>query len=108
MSEKNLDREAQNIRTLTVIGMDRGNAVRSGTTVLKINVTDASDIFSLFLKEIFKVKVNENISINTAEITYKCSKTLGTIHHTGMFTIHPINGDIKVNRHLYFEINKKL
>ncbi|XP_018422190.1 PREDICTED: protocadherin gamma-B1-like [Nanorana parkeri] len=116
--EKSLDREAQSMLTLTLTALDGGNPVRSGTAVIKIIVTDANDNFPVFLKEIYKVSVNENISTNTtlitvnatdkdegvnAQITYSFSKTLGNVHHTGMFTIHPTNGDIKLNRHLDFE-----
>ncbi|XP_077327647.1 protocadherin gamma-B1-like [Lithobates pipiens] len=116
--ENPLDRESQNIHTLTLTALDGVNPVRSGSAHIKIIVTDVNDNFPVFLKEIYKVSVNENIPINTtvitvnatdkdegvnAQITYSFGKTLGNVHHTGMFTIHPTNGEIKVNRHLDFE-----
>ncbi|XP_040200786.1 protocadherin gamma-B1-like isoform X9 [Rana temporaria] len=120
--EKSLDREAQNIHTLTLTALDGGNPVRSGSTLIKVFVTDANDNFPVFLKEMYKVSLSENILPNTtvitvaasdrdegvnAQITYSFIKTLGNVHHAGMFTIHPTNGDIKVNRHLDFEETRK-
>ncbi|XP_069812890.1 protocadherin gamma-B1-like [Dendropsophus ebraccatus] len=119
--EKSLDREAENIHILTLTAMDGGNPVRSGTALITIIVTDANDNIPIFANEIYKVSIPEDIPINTtivnvnatdkdeginAQITYSFSKTSDNIHHTGMFAINPINGDIKTNGHLDFEVTK--
>ncbi|XP_075131400.1 protocadherin gamma-B1-like isoform X13 [Leptodactylus fuscus] len=116
--EKPLDRETQNIHKLLLTAIDGGNPVRSGTAEVKIIVSDANDNFPIFSHEVYKVNVNENIPINTtiikvnatdrdegvnSQISYSFSKTSGNIHHTGMFSIHPISGDVKTNKPLDFE-----
>ncbi|XP_075712339.1 protocadherin gamma-B1-like isoform X2 [Rhinoderma darwinii] len=119
--EKSLNRETENIHILTLTAMDGGNPIRSGTAVINIIVIDANDNFPIFGNEIYKVSVQEDIPINTtivnvnatdrdegthAQITYSFSKTSDNIHHTGMFIINPINGDIKTNGNLDFEVTR--
>ncbi|XP_063784902.1 protocadherin gamma-B1-like isoform X24 [Pseudophryne corroboree] len=120
--EKPLDRETQNVHELILSALDGGNQVKSGTALVKIIVTDANDNTPTFTQDMYKVTIKENIPINStvvvlnatdrdeginAEITYSFSKTSGDLHHTGIFTIHPTNGEIKTNRQLDFEITKK-
>ncbi|XP_063784888.1 protocadherin gamma-B1-like isoform X10 [Pseudophryne corroboree] len=117
--EKSLDREKQNIHKLTLTALDGGNPARSGAAVIRIIVTDANDHFPVFNHEVYKVSVNENIPINTTvitinatdrdegingQITYSFSKASGNVHHTGTFSINPINGEIKTNSKLDFEL----
>ncbi|KAG9490963.1 hypothetical protein GDO78_006345, partial [Eleutherodactylus coqui] len=119
--EKTLDRETENIHNLILTAMDGGNPVRSGTAVVKIIISDANDNFPIFTQEVYKVKVNENIPINTtiiivnatdrdeginAQISYSFSKTSGNVHHTGMFNIHPVSGEVKTHKLLDFELVK--
>ncbi|XP_069825345.1 protocadherin gamma-B1-like isoform X2 [Dendropsophus ebraccatus] len=116
--EKAIDRETQSIHTLLLTAMDGGNPVRSGTAVIKIMVTDANDNFPVFTHEVYKVRVNENIPINStiirvnatdrdegvnAQISYSFSKTSGNVRYMGMFSIHPISGEVKTNKLLDFE-----
>ncbi|XP_056372734.1 protocadherin gamma-B1-like isoform X3 [Hyla sarda] len=116
--QKPLDREAQNIHKLVLTAMDEGNPVRSGNAVLKIIVSDSNDNFPIFTHEVYKVRVNENIPINTttiivnatdrdegvyAQISYSFSKTSVNVHHTGMFSINPISGEVKTKKPLDFE-----
>ncbi|XP_063784917.1 protocadherin gamma-B1-like isoform X39 [Pseudophryne corroboree] len=120
--EKPLDRETQNVHELMLTALDGGNPVKSGTALVKIIVTDGNDNAPTFIQDIYKVTLKENIPINStvivlnatdrdeginAEITYSFSKTSGDLHHTGIFTIHPTNGEIKTIKYLDFEVTKK-
>ncbi|XP_063786661.1 protocadherin gamma-B1-like [Pseudophryne corroboree] len=120
--EKPLDRETQNVHELILTALDGGNPVKSGTALVKVIVTDANDNAPTFTQDMYKVTLKENIPINStvivlnatdrdeginAEITYSFSKTSGDLHHTGIFTIYPTNGEIKTNKNLDFEVTKK-
>ncbi|XP_056372744.1 protocadherin gamma-B1-like isoform X12 [Hyla sarda] len=121
MLQKSLDREGEKIHMLTLTAMDGGNPIRSGTALINVIVTDANDNLPIFDNEIYKVSIQEDIPINTtivnvnatdkdegvnAQITYFFTKTSDNIHHTGMFIINPLNGDIKTNRNLDFEVTR--
>ncbi|XP_063784882.1 protocadherin gamma-B1-like isoform X4 [Pseudophryne corroboree] len=116
--EKPLDRETKIIHRMTLTALDGGNPVRSGTALIEIIIADANDNFPLFTHEIYKVSVSENIPINATiitlnatdkdegvngQITYTFSKTSGSVHHTGMFSIHPTKGNIQIKKKLDFE-----
>ncbi|XP_063786662.1 protocadherin gamma-B1-like [Pseudophryne corroboree] len=120
--EKPLDRETQNVHELIVLVLDGGNPVKSGTALVKVIVTDGNDNAPTFTQDLYKVTIKENNPINStvivlnatdrdeginAEITYSFSKTSGDLHHTGIFSIHPTNGEIKTNKYLDFEVTKK-
>uniref|UniRef100_A0A8C5MGQ5 Cadherin domain-containing protein n=1 Tax=Leptobrachium leishanense TaxID=445787 RepID=A0A8C5MGQ5_9ANUR len=117
--EKPLDREIQNIHELILTAIDGGNPVKSGSVLIKIEITDANDNFPLFTQEVYKVSVSENTPINStllhvtatdqdegsnAQITYSFRKTSGNKLHNDMFSIDAINGDIKTSRILDFEL----
>ncbi|XP_069619832.1 protocadherin gamma-B1-like isoform X30 [Ranitomeya imitator] len=117
--EKPLDRESQEIHELILTALDGGNPIRSGTTSLKINVIDGNDNAPLFSQDMYKVSLKENIPVNStvimlnatdtdeeinAEITYSFIKTSGNIHHSGIFSINSITGEIKMNGNLDFEV----
>ncbi|XP_063784907.1 protocadherin gamma-B2-like isoform X29 [Pseudophryne corroboree] len=119
--EKPLDRESQNIHELIITALDGGNPVRSGTALVRIIVTDANDNYPVFSQQLYKVSVNENTAIDTTvitinatdrdkgvngQITYSFSKTSGNVHYTGTFSINPINGEIKINKPLDFELTR--
>ncbi|XP_063784910.1 protocadherin gamma-B2-like isoform X32 [Pseudophryne corroboree] len=119
--EKPLDRETQNVHELMLSALDGGNPVKSGTALVKVIVTDANDNAPTFTQDMYKVTLKENIPINStvivlnatdrdeginAEITYSFSKTSGDLHHTGIFSIHPTNGEIKTSKNLDFELAK--
>ncbi|XP_075711690.1 protocadherin gamma-B1-like [Rhinoderma darwinii] len=118
--EKILDRETQNIHNLILTAMDGGNPMRSGTAVIQIIVTDVNDNFPVFSQEVYKVSVEENIPVNTTvitvnatdrdegvngHITYSFSKTSKNINHN-VFSIHPTIGDIKIEKHIDFELTR--
>ncbi|XP_073423459.1 protocadherin gamma-B5-like [Dendrobates tinctorius] len=119
--EKPLDRETQSLHELILTAMDGGKPVRSGTALISIIVTDANDNFPIFTQSIYKVSVNENTPINTTiitvnatdkdegvngQITYSFSKTSGNVHRSGIFSIHPVTGEIKTHSKLDFELTQ--
>uniref|UniRef100_A0A8C5PBL6 Cadherin domain-containing protein n=1 Tax=Leptobrachium leishanense TaxID=445787 RepID=A0A8C5PBL6_9ANUR len=119
--EKPLDRETQNIHELTLTAVDGGKPVRSGTTLVRISITDANDNFPIFTQEVYKVSVSENTPINStllsvtaidqdegsnALITYSFIKTSGNALSIGMFYINGENGEISTNKKLDFEVVK--
>ncbi|KAM8971910.1 protocadherin Fat 4-like [Pelodytes ibericus] len=119
--EKPLDRETQNIHELILTALDGGNPTRSGTALIKIVVTDANDNFPIFTQEVYKVSLSENTPVNStvlcvnatdqdeginAQITYTISTTSLSDLDKGMFSIHPISGEIKSINNLDFEVTK--
>ncbi|XP_075132032.1 protocadherin gamma-B1-like [Leptodactylus fuscus] len=119
--EKPLDREIQNNHELLISVLDGGNPKRSGTASISIIVTDGNDNAPLFTENLYKVVLKESIPVNStililnatdtdegvnAQITYSFTKTSGNIHHTGVFSIHPVKGEIKTERYLDFEETK--
>ncbi|XP_018422191.1 PREDICTED: protocadherin gamma-B1-like [Nanorana parkeri] len=119
---KALDREIQNSHELILTALDGGDPIRTGTALITITITDANDNFPVFNQEMYKVLIKENVPINStviiveatdkdegsnAQITYSFTKTSGNVHHTGVFSIHPIHGHIKVTKLLDFEVTKK-
>ncbi|XP_067423481.1 protocadherin gamma-B2-like [Emydura macquarii macquarii] len=59
--EKPLDREKQSSQNLILTAVDGGDPVRTGTTQIKISVTDANDNAPVFSEEIYKVNLKENL-----------------------------------------------
>ncbi|CAJ0940861.1 unnamed protein product [Ranitomeya imitator] len=97
------------------------SAERSGTTLLKIIVIDGNDNAPLFSQDIYKINLKENIPVNStviilnatdndeginAQITYSFMKTSRNIHHTGIFSINPNTGEIKIIVSLNFKVTK--
>ncbi|XP_075131389.1 protocadherin gamma-B5-like isoform X3 [Leptodactylus fuscus] len=118
--EKTLDRENLNIHSLILTAMDGGNPTRSGTTVIQVIVTDVNDNFPVFSHEVYKISIEENIPVNTiittvtatdrdegvnGQIIYSFSKTSKNMNHN-IFSIDPANGEIKIEKHLDFELGK--
>ncbi|XP_017282655.1 protocadherin alpha-2 [Kryptolebias marmoratus] len=61
--QKPLDREKQPIVKLTLIAVDGGKPARSGSMQIHVNVIDVNDNTPSFSKSLYKVSVNENISV---------------------------------------------
>ncbi|MEE6478675.1 hypothetical protein FKM82_011941 [Ascaphus truei] len=117
--EKALDRETQSVHELILTASDGGNPVLTGTVSIKIIITDLNDNVPVFTQEVYKVSVNENTPINStvlnvnasdrdegtnAQITYSFSKISGNVLH--MFSINPINGEIKIKVNVDFEVTR--
>ncbi|KAG8439049.1 hypothetical protein GDO86_005302, partial [Hymenochirus boettgeri] len=116
--EKPLDRETQTVHELVVTAYDGGNPVRTGTALIIATVTDANDNLPIFTDDVYTVSISENTPINTtvvtvnaadkdeginAQITYSFSKTSGNTLDAGVFSINPINGEIKTQKMFNFE-----
>ncbi|XP_074459941.1 protocadherin gamma-B5-like [Larus michahellis] len=117
--EKSLDREKQRNHHLILTAVDGGDPVRSGTAQIKINVTDANDNPPVFTKDIYKVRLLENLPESSlafqvkatdgdegtnAEITYSFSDIANSPHH--LFTLDSRTGDVKVAGPLDYEEGK--
>ncbi|XP_027562982.1 protocadherin gamma-B5-like, partial [Neopelma chrysocephalum] len=117
--EKILDREEQRNHNLILTALDGGDPVRSGTAQIKINVTDANDNPPVFTKEIYKVRLMENLPEGSlafqvkatdsdegtnAEITYSFSDIAKSARQ--LFSLDPKTGDVKVTGLLDYEERK--
>ncbi|XP_069825370.1 protocadherin gamma-B1-like isoform X25 [Dendropsophus ebraccatus] len=117
--EKSLDRETESMYELILTALDGGNPIHTGTTMIKVVVTDFNDNAPIFTQNVYKVSVNENIPVNStilqvsasdedegvnAQITYSFSTTANNILQT--FIINPRNGEIKTRSHLDYEATK--
>ncbi|NXP46602.1 PCDGD protein, partial [Heliornis fulica] len=117
--EKSLDRENQKSHHLILRAVDGGDPVRSGTAQIKITVTDANDNPPVFTKEIYKVRLLENLPDGTlafqvkatdadegtnAEITYSFSDITSSARKR--FTLDSRTGDVMVRGPLDYEEGK--
>ncbi|XP_037364997.1 protocadherin gamma-B5 isoform X35 [Talpa occidentalis] len=114
--EKPLDREQQSSYFLVLTALDGGDPVLTGTTQIRIEVTDANDNAPVFSQDMYKVSIWENVPPGTfilkvtatdqdeginAEITYSF-KTLRDIGN--MFVLDHQSGEIKSKGPMDFEI----
>ncbi|XP_053575579.1 protocadherin gamma-B1-like [Bombina bombina] len=115
--DNSLDRELQSTFELILTAYDGGNPIQSGSTLLKIFVTDVNDNFPLFAQEVYKVSLNENASVNTtvlqlkasdkdeglnAQITYSFSNI--PEYALKLFSINPDSGEIKTKEMMDYEL----
>ncbi|NXR29144.1 PCDGC protein, partial [Cinclus mexicanus] len=116
-----LDREQVPEYNVTVRAADGGSPSLQSSAVLalRINVTDANDNPPVFTKEIYTVRLMENLPEGSlafqvkatdndegtnAEITYSFSDTSKSIRQ--VFTLDPGTGDVKVTGPLDYEEKK--
>eukprot|EP00079_Xenopus_tropicalis_P023070 XP_012815170.1 PREDICTED: protocadherin gamma-B1 isoform X16 [Xenopus tropicalis] len=114
--ETSLDRETQSNHELILTASDGGNPVQTGTTLIKIIVTDYNDNFPVFTQEVYKVSIPENIPFNStiltvratdkdeginAQITYSFGTTAKSVLRK--FAINPKTGDITNKGNVDFE-----
>ncbi|XP_077122301.1 protocadherin gamma-B1-like isoform X29 [Ranitomeya variabilis] len=117
--EKSLDRETESKYELTLTAFDSGKPAQSGTTIIKVMVTDLNDNVPIFTQNLYKVSVKENIPVNStilqvsasdedegvnAQITYSFSTMANNILQT--FIINPENGEVKTRKLLDYEVMK--
>ncbi|XP_004697101.1 protocadherin gamma-B1 [Echinops telfairi] len=114
--EKPLDREQQSSHQLILTAKDGGTPSLTGTTQVRIQVTDANDHAPVFSQEVYRVSLQENVSpghpvlrvtatdqdegIN-AEITYAFHNVPTST--SLLFRLNPHTGDITTNGTLDFE-----
>ncbi|XP_021472881.2 protocadherin alpha-2-like [Oncorhynchus mykiss] len=63
--QKALDREKQAVIQLLLTAVDGGTPARSGTLQIIVNVIDVNDNSPVFSKQLYKVRIAENIPIGT-------------------------------------------
>ncbi|XP_014384484.1 PREDICTED: protocadherin gamma-B2 [Myotis brandtii] len=115
--ERPLDREQQSSHLLVLTAVDGGDPVRTGTTQIRIEVTDANDNAPVFSQDVYRVSLPENLPPGTsvlkvtatdqdeginAEIRYSF-KTPGDVG--SMFTLDHQSGEIKSKNPIDFEIS---
>ncbi|XP_074169783.1 protocadherin gamma-B1 isoform X10 [Rhinolophus sinicus] len=114
--EKPLDREQQSSHRLILTAMDGGDPPLSGTTNVRIQVTDANDHAPVFSQDTYRVRLQENVPRGTsvlqvkatdqdegvnAELTYAFLKAPGST--SLLFKLNPNTGDITTSGTLDFE-----
>ncbi|KAF6281154.1 hypothetical protein mRhiFer1_012671 [Rhinolophus ferrumequinum] len=114
--EKPLDREQQDSHRLILTAMDGGDPPLSGTTHIRIQVTDANDHAPVFSQNTYRVRLQENVPRGTsvlqvkatdrdeginAEVTYAFLKSPGST--SLLFDLNPNTGDITTSGTLDFE-----
>ncbi|XP_018422220.1 PREDICTED: protocadherin gamma-B5-like [Nanorana parkeri] len=117
--EKPLDRETQDYHELILSAVDGGKLVLTGSTLIKIAITDFNDNTPIFTQEVYKVSIKENILLNStvlqvsatdgdegvnAQITYSFSTMANNI--LLMFEMNPRTGEISTKGHVDYELTK--
>ncbi|XP_061090063.1 protocadherin alpha-2-like [Conger conger] len=117
--QKALDREKQSVIQLLLTAVDGGKPPRSGTLQITVNVIDANDNAPVFSKSLYKVRVNENVSVGAKIITLNATDLdegmnselvyslveRGSFNPSDMFTIDSGTGEITIKGNLDFEEN---
>ncbi|XP_037658062.1 protocadherin gamma-B1 isoform X27 [Choloepus didactylus] len=116
MLEKPLDREQQSSHHLILTAIDGGDPSLSGTTQIRIQVTDANDNAPVFSQDVYRVSLQENVPLETsvlrvmatdqdeginAEITYAFLNAPAIT--SLLFSLNPNTGEITTNGTLDFE-----
>ncbi|XP_068182496.1 protocadherin alpha-2-like [Antennarius striatus] len=115
--QKALDREKEPVIKLTLTAVDGGKPAKSGTMQILVNVIDVNDNIPSFSKSLYKVKVRENVPVQTtilqltatdldegsnSDIRYSLMKS-GNVNSAEKFTIIPETGEIIVKDELDYE-----
>ncbi|XP_059030843.1 protocadherin gamma-B5 isoform X17 [Mustela lutreola] len=110
--EKRLDREQQSYYRLVLTALDGGDPPLSGTTELRIQVTDANDNSPVFKQDIYRVSLRENVPPGTAVIQVSAtdqdeginSEITYSFYRTGqVFSLNSKSGEITTLKMLDFE-----
>ncbi|XP_031754056.1 protocadherin gamma-B7 [Xenopus tropicalis] len=114
--EKPLDREKKNSSVLILSAFDGGTPSKTGTSLIRIVVTDVNDNHPLFNKDTYRVTVSENVPIgflvidlhatdadegSNAEITYLFNDIPKKALE--IFAINPLNGSVQITGKLDYE-----
>uniref|UniRef100_UPI003AACF494 protocadherin alpha-2-like n=1 Tax=Centroberyx gerrardi TaxID=166262 RepID=UPI003AACF494 len=115
--QKALDREKQVVIKLTLTAVDGGKPPRSGTLQILVNVIDVNDNTPSFSRSLYKVRVNENVSLGTtilklnasdldegsnSDIRYSFMKR-GNVDSAEKFIVDSESGEIIVRANLDYE-----
>ncbi|XP_017654290.1 protocadherin gamma-B5 isoform X17 [Nannospalax galili] len=110
--EKTLDREQQSLHRLVLTALDGGTPPLSGTTELRIQVTDANDNPPVFTQEVYRVRLPENVPRGTTVVQVTAtdkdegmnSEITYSFYRTGqVFGLNSKSGEITTQRTLDFE-----
>ncbi|EPY72289.1 hypothetical protein CB1_118501002 [Camelus ferus] len=71
--EKPLDREQQSSHLLVLTAVDGGDPIQTGTTQIRIKVTDANDNPPVFSQDVYKVSLRENSPPGTSVLKVKAT-----------------------------------
>ncbi|XP_006866306.1 PREDICTED: protocadherin gamma-B2 [Chrysochloris asiatica] len=112
-----LDREEQNFHHLVLTAVDGGDPPQSGTTQIRIQVTDANDNPPVFSQNTYRVRLREDMPPGTsvlrvaatdkdedvnAEITYSFHNVDEQVAH--FFSLNERTGEITTKDYLDFEV----
>ncbi|XP_053332006.1 protocadherin alpha-2-like [Clarias gariepinus] len=111
--QKSLDREKESVIRLVLTAVDGGTPPKSGTMQIVINVLDINDNSPIFMKPLYKVKVDENVSVGTKILSVSASDadegvnsevSYSIVSDDGdLFFINSVSGDITLKGNLDFE-----
>nr|XP_031361919.1 protocadherin-1-like [Lonchura striata domestica] len=118
--ERALDREKQSSFELVLTAVDGGEPVRSGTVLVRINVTDANDNPPVFSKSVYEERVAENLPVGSSVLRVRATDVdlgaNGRVSYSfsnvpdevlSLFAIESESGEIKTVGPLDFEEKKK-
>ncbi|XP_076993353.1 protocadherin gamma-B5 isoform X6 [Tamandua tetradactyla] len=110
--EKPLDREQQSYHRLVLTALDGGDPPLSGTTELRIQVTDANDNPPVFSQDVYRISLRENAPPGTPVLQVSAtdqdegsnSEIIYSFQRTGqVFHLNSKSGEITTLRTLDFE-----
>ncbi|CAF95303.1 unnamed protein product, partial [Tetraodon nigroviridis] len=117
--QKQLDREKQDVISLTLTALDGGNPPKSGTSQIIISVLDINDNAPVFSRSLYKAQIPENIQAGTTVIVLNATdedkelnaeiefslRSKGQNDVLDLFRIDPKSGAILVNGKIDYEEN---
>ncbi|XP_029587818.1 protocadherin alpha-3 isoform X21 [Salmo trutta] len=116
---KQLDREATKNHVLLFAALDGGKPVRSGTSEIKIEVLDVNDNSPIFTKDVYSVRLSENVPVGATVIQVNATDldegANGEVRYSfgnevdrkarELFILDSITGEITVKGVIDFEEN---
>ncbi|KAL3880729.1 hypothetical protein ACJMK2_032946 [Sinanodonta woodiana] len=117
---KELDRERQDLYTITLVAEDGGSPTRTGTLQVNVIITDVNDNAPKFIHSLYNITVKEDIELNSTiltvyasdadsgengEIFYRLSTHQAENIHM-LFSIDPVSGNLSVVDQLVYVPNE--
>ncbi|XP_069387781.1 protocadherin-12 isoform X2 [Paralichthys olivaceus] len=114
---KELDREVQNSFDLTLVAWDKGNPLKSGSTLVRVNIQDSNDNSPRFEDSTPSVELSEDTALGTTiinlkatdldqgangEVEYSLSKH-NRLDVQKLFFVDPQSGAVSLKAHLDYE-----
>uniref|UniRef100_A0A8C9DSI4 Cadherin domain-containing protein n=1 Tax=Prolemur simus TaxID=1328070 RepID=A0A8C9DSI4_PROSS len=110
--ERTLDREQQSYHRLILTALDGGDPPLSGTTELRIQVTDANDNPPVFSQDVYRASLPENVPPGTSVLQVSATDqdegvnseiTYSFFRNGQVFSLNSKSGEIRTQRSLDFE-----